>query len=356
MELQNFINNNDNYIELLKELKIKSIKYSNKKLIILKINRGNNYDYEKYPWIKYCRGVIIDTNKNKIVNLPPSNSIHINNINEITINDDFLIENLIDGTMINLFFHDDKWILSTRSNIGCNNKWGNNKSFLNLFNECNHNLDYEELDKEHCYTFVLQHNSIRNIVPIFINQIILVNEIDLNTLKNVKSLSKLSNILNINDFRYDFYGNLDNLEFYNKGITIKNTKTNDRYKWINPRYKYVFNLKGNYNHKYLEYDKIRKKHLLNEYLNYFPEDRLLFNEYNLFNKRLCEIIYRSYHLYFVKKEIELNEINYVIKPIIFELHNFYLKNKEYISKKIINDYLYNIPGKRMIFIMNRIIN
>ena len=102
MELQKFINENENYLDKFKELKLIFRKYSKLGLIIVKTNRKNKYDYEKYPWIKYCRGIIIDIEKNKIINIPPVNSIRIK-LNDIINNDDLIYENLIEGTMINMF-------------------------------------------------------------------------------------------------------------------------------------------------------------------------------------------------------------------------------------------------------------
>jgi hypothetical protein len=50
------------------------------------------------------------------------------------------LHNLVDGTMINLFNVNNEWLLSTRSNIGCTNKWSQGINFKEMFDECSKNL------------------------------------------------------------------------------------------------------------------------------------------------------------------------------------------------------------------------
>ena len=60
MELQNFIDENHDYITKFKENSLYIRKYSLLDLILVKAKKDINYDYEKIPWIRYCRGVIIN--------------------------------------------------------------------------------------------------------------------------------------------------------------------------------------------------------------------------------------------------------------------------------------------------------
>ena len=58
MELQTFINNNNDYLSLFKELNINFKKYSQLGLLILSYKYNFNYDFDKYPFIKWCKGAI----------------------------------------------------------------------------------------------------------------------------------------------------------------------------------------------------------------------------------------------------------------------------------------------------------
>ena len=350
MELQKFFDDNkDNLINKLKEYNLIYHKYSNLGLIIIKTKKDFKYDYDMNPWLQYCRGVIIDSDKNHIVNLPPSNSIKIE-LDHLDQYENLKYENLIEGTMINMFYHNNEWMISTRSNIGCNNKWDKCK-FNEMFYEISKDkLDYNELNKDHCYTFVLQHKKNKIISPIYENRIVLVNEINMKTFENIE-LSNLSNIDNTDRLSFDFLKNYnENLYYTIKGFTIKDG--NKRYKWINPNYEYVLKLKPNHNKKILNYVDLRQNGNLKEYLKFFPEDRYEFNKYSKIYYELTKIIYDQYISFFVKKEIEKKDIKYSLKPILYEIHSYYKKTGIKINMKLIKEYLHNMEGKRILFIIN----
>lgn len=108
MELQTIINNNPNYIEYFKNdgLTVKS--YSKYNLILIKYPYDMDIDVNSYK--KYCKGCIIDTSKNKIVFIPPIKSSLINNDGSNLPQNNFIVQELYDGTMINLFYHNDRSI------------------------------------------------------------------------------------------------------------------------------------------------------------------------------------------------------------------------------------------------------
>ena len=80
MELQQFINNNPNYIGIIKENNFKINKYRNLIFIknkynnIVNLNDLNNLIDDDY-WKMYCNGAIINTDLNKVICLPPVKSI-----------------------------------------------------------------------------------------------------------------------------------------------------------------------------------------------------------------------------------------------------------------------------------------
>ena len=58
--LQKFIDDNTNYIDLLKKYNLSFKKYDNLNLLLIKYKYNSKYDYDKYPWIRYCKGAIIN--------------------------------------------------------------------------------------------------------------------------------------------------------------------------------------------------------------------------------------------------------------------------------------------------------
>ena len=114
----------------------------------------------------------------------------------ILIENNVKINRMYDGTMVNVFYHNNEWILSTRSYIGAKNYWNKNskKSFKDMFNEC---FDkYDELNINNSYSFVLQHKDNSNITPVEENKVILVEEYNLD--------NGVPNKVNLNDNKYNF--------------------------------------------------------------------------------------------------------------------------------------------------------
>ena len=154
MELQNYINSHPNYISDFKKIGLKVNSFKKLKIISYPYDKQPEYNNKDDLWKYYCRGVVISSD-HKIICLPPIKSFELKNNNDIIpLNNEIIYEHLIDGTMINLFYTDNEWIISTRSEIGGYNKWTNKKSFKKMFDECSQ-LDYEILDKNMSYSFVM---------------------------------------------------------------------------------------------------------------------------------------------------------------------------------------------------------
>ena len=160
--------NSENFVKFFKENKIKYRKYSQEKCYVLKMSP----DDMKEPWHRYLRGLVYNYEEKKICVLPPIKACEINDMKEGE-----TYTELYDGTMINVFYNNDKWNLSSRSTIGCNNRWILNKTYKDLFEEtCN--IDYTTLNKNYSYSFVLRNKQNRNISLIDDDEIILVKIYD----------------------------------------------------------------------------------------------------------------------------------------------------------------------------------
>ena len=352
MELQTYIDNNEDYLSRFKEHKLYVRNYSKLGLAIIKAKRGQKYDYENEPWLTYCRGAIINTETNRLVCIPPRKAEMNDNLKKMIegYREDYIYEPLIDGTMINMFYHNDDWMIATRSNIGAKNSWDSHIPFNKMFLEVNGSDWFQELNKEYCYSFLLHHQKNRIISPIEENNIFLIENYHIheNSIEK-KELQEISNITNVFQLTKDMLNSYQVELFYSiKGFTIK-TQTK-RIKWINPNYKYVEALKMNHNNKYLKYIELRQQGLLSEYLQYFPEDNHLFNEYRDEFNRIKMKLYERYVSRFIRKEIQNKDIEYPLRPLIFELHKFYQTTGQKINIKVVSDYMHQLDGKKMLFI------
>lgn len=339
--IQNFLVQENDYKNSLKELgfKIKSFRKLN--IISTPYKKDIQSDFSNY-----CRGLVVNP-EGKIICVPPQKSIEVINIDDLEIeNNNFYFEELIDGTMINVFWYDNDWLISTRSEIGGYNKWNDKKSFKDLFNECL-NFDLNNLSKECSYSFVMRHIDNRNIAKIEKNELILVemydqllNRVDYDDYPNF--CKKVNRLNKVEEIKY----NLDN-SHYLKGYTLK--VDDKRYKIVNHNFEKIKEIKGNRNNLFLTYYDLRKNGKLKEYFTYFPENTTLFEEYRDKIHRFSNEVYSTYKDTFIYKKIEKKNIPYYLKPYLNDIHKIYLQNKEPITWNMIKDYIYNLDSERISF-------
>ena len=126
------------------------------------------------PDCNQCRGLVARISDNRAVCVPPPKSCNLEKIySSIEQWKNLSIEDFIDGSMINLFYSNG-WQISTRSSIGANCRWYGKKTFYEMFNEaCDINFDY--LEKNKFYTFVLLHPENIIVTKYYIPEIILVS-------------------------------------------------------------------------------------------------------------------------------------------------------------------------------------
>ena len=94
---------------------------------------------------------------------------------------DISVEEIVEGSMINLFWYDtiNDWELATRSQVGAKSKYNyeSKNSFRYMFLETMNdlNLDFNDFDKNFCYSFILQHPDNKRICNIKEKKLYLTN-------------------------------------------------------------------------------------------------------------------------------------------------------------------------------------
>lgn len=365
-EMSNFTDNMKELNSFMKDNGIIYRKYSKENSLIMK---DKNRDDHK-SWKKFCRGLIINPTDNSILAVPPVKSKECSKdefFNE-ELNDSLIIQELVEGTMINMYYHNNQWNYSTRSSIGLKNKWDNKKSFHEMLQDCD-KIQTDFMDKELNYSFVLRHINNRIVTPVYKNELILVEihkgSENVSLLKCREVVQKICETNGFKDLGFTFvkqfkttnYDDLDKLfhfenNYHLKGFTIKDFENNLRYKWINPSYKFVEDLKVNTNNKCMGYLSLRKNGNLKEYFKYFPEDRHSFDEYREKFRSIVDKLFVSYHRVFVHKNMERKEVDYALKPLLNELHKSYLNSKKPTTYNTVKEYFHNLPVKKIQFVMN----
>ena len=360
----------DNYI-IKKRNDFTIIKYNKKNLTIDNENS-----------VGLFRSVIM--NDDNIVVFAPQKSVNYNNFIAHNEFNNCYITEYVDGTMINIFYNNEKldengetkpgWECCTRSNIGakCRYNLDTQKTFYDMFLDAciEEKLDFNILNKECCYSFVLQHPDNKIVKHIEKPKLILTrvysfnseNEIfdvteeekniDIDTPRTLYNINK--NVSNWLDFTELCSG--ENLPFDEVGFVIYN-KEGVRTKIRNIAYEKVKRLKGNLQKMFLQYLTLRKSGQLRDFLRYFPEYK---DNFELYKQKLYKWTYKLFDHYvdtFILKKKRLKECPFEFKPILYYIQKEYLEmlkpNNKKITFKYLTGYVHDcIPPKKLMFCIN----
>ena len=348
MDLQNFIDSSKDYISSLKSDGFIIKTFSKYSLYLLKYPYDKEIDPTTYE--RYCRGALVHMDTKRVLFVPPVKA------SQTTFIESENIQELYDGTMINMFFHNNEWILTTRSDVGLKNKWGE-KSFKTLFEECGgNNLYNNQLNKDYTYSFVMQHVENRNVTEILMNRLILVEVRHNLELVDLQTIPKNENYMIAN------YLTKENLDYYNniltnnsfgtfgwKGFTIK--QNDKRFNVINPMFENVNKLKTNSTNPLYTFCELFKSSRLQEFIHYFPDNTKLFEKYKMLTNICIKELYDNYVDIKIKKCKLLHEAPFQLKPIVYDLHGIYLKQKQKITYNVVESYCKELSAEKLTFVL-----
>ena len=341
-QIQNIVNKYSKFLSV-KNYKNKKLFNYNKEIII-------SQGYNIYSGIGICRSIITN-NENKILMISPSKSIKY----DIFIKDypniyDLVVEQFIEGTMMNVFWDPqyESWEFSTKTNIGGNTTFFNEKTFRVLFEEVAEyaKLDLTQLDKNVCYSFVFQHPENRivskfNQINLFLIEAYKITNDAIEVL-DTRELLKTEAFNNTKVFcpmiydsnnsyeeLYNFYTN-KSLHYTLMGVVIRDKSTNLRTKIRNPCYEMVRRLRGNNPKLQYHYYSLLKENMIHLFLTYYPEYKDDFISFENKDKIFNETLYKNYVSCYIKKEKQLNEYPKNYKTHMYKLHQIY---KDFLQSK-----------------------
>lgn len=325
---------------------------------------------------------------NKLISFSPPKSLKYSNFCDKypTITEDIVIEEFIEGTMINVYYNHiiKEWEIATRNNIGADNYYYNEVtfSFRELFySTCYHiGLCLETaLNKNYCYSFVFQHPynylvGIHECPKLYLIDVYEIEYVsDTDAVIHVKNrteiaeqlsinydihmplsmvgMSNYSNIIesmtNTNNYKYK----MNNLR-YNilMGWVIKNKITGERTKIRNPDYEYLHRLRGNNPHFLYQYLFLRQQPAdgVKQLLHYFPERTSEVLHYKTVLHTFTHNLFDWYVQVNIVKSILLKDVPYCYKQHVYKLHGNYLSGKTNdsnikITRKYVIDYVNDLP-------------
>jgi hypothetical protein len=333
-----------------------------------------------------CRSVIINNN-NKVVGIAPPKSIpchdFIKKYDEKT--ETIVAEEFIEGTMINVFWDNSiglngAWEISTRNTVGATSsfyKGPKSQTFRDMFLEAlkETNLLLDNLEKEFCYSFVLQHPSNRIVVPFKKPQLYLVavysifNETDNIYVKvhNSQDFRDVFHALNTSIrfpgiYKFDNYSDL--IEKYGSmntsydilGVVLYNRTTGERAKIRNPVYEQVRNLRGNQPKLQYQYLSLRKEGKVGDFLKFYPENKKNFSIYRDQVHLFTDTLFKNYISCYIKKEKPLILFSDQYRTHMFNLHQKYLnelrEKKQIINSIVVQKYVNEMQSSLLMYCLN----
>jgi hypothetical protein len=122
---------------------------------------------------KFSRSLVIDTNTWKIISYTCQNPILNGDAQQIILNNSnipFEYYRCYEGSLLSMFYHNDKWYLSSRRCLDASESLWNNVSHRDMFLEvlAKDNMDWDtfclKLDKTRNYYWILIHHNLKNVV------------------------------------------------------------------------------------------------------------------------------------------------------------------------------------------------
>lgn len=375
--------------------KIKT-KYYNKNNVQYKIL---NYDNELLCFDDYIsslyRSLIVSFPENKILSFSPQKSLEKDKFIEKypKIDENIIVNEIIEGTMINLFYdcRIEKWEISTKSAIGgiyfyyrnhYEEKIIKQKTFYEMFLDAFRIEDdrglndmqlLNDLPKNMCYSFVLQHPDNHIVHSIKEPKVYLVGVYEINNSNEVKHIPinvfdkwKIFQNYAINFPTYFSFDTYDDIHkhFTNiqndsscMGAMIINANTGERTKIENEIYNEMKLLRGNNPNLEYQYLCLRRINKIKNFLNYFPQYKNVFYGFYYKYNNFVTNVHQSYVSYYVKKENQKISKKYF--PHIYKIHHeLYLPSlqdeneKLIIRRKIVEDYFKNLEPREMLYHLN----
>jgi len=287
-------------------------------------------------------------------------------------NNNLLVEELVEGTMINVFYHKPNgqeegadWDLATKSCVGGNivfhslaNHPNNEptqeptnepkKTFRRMFLECMNEagLEFDALQKDCCYSFVMQHpnNHIVRQIRAPTLYLIAAYKIDNENLVveeqcrdehlariNAYAMTSVRLPLQFTDVELsvlqDIYTSV-NAPYDFPGLVCRERSTGVRFKFRNPNYERIKNMPGSEAKLQFKFLSLRQQGKVNDHLNLYPEHSEAFEKVQTELHAYATQLFDTYIGYYVKRDRPFPS---EFKMHMFHLHRLYKETNERIT-------------------------
>jgi hypothetical protein len=329
---------------------------SNRLAIFLNYTENTN---NLEPLERECRSVILDRTTLQVISysmdeLYTEHQELLDKVLQKTVK--YTINECIEGTLLAVYYFNDKWYVSTRRCLDSDKSlWLSKKSHYDMMLECVAPNFMDVLNKEYNYYFVLQHhenkgvvdysgrfgNEYKNLVLLCVRDKKTHEEvvIDTTTLTSVgvKFPNEYQDLLLL-----EKEGNLENImdKVEYEGLLVK-ILDEDRVKYLRlptPRYKKKCAILPNAQNKYVAYVKLYQNKTLKEHIELFPDAGKMKHPTKQFEYDTVGVIDASFGV--IVKEL------YNLFRLLYDLKFGQQKNKELYNllPSSYHDVLYHIKG------------
>lgn len=340
-------------------LSLKKVETQKNKYSIISYHRKFLSSDEKIFNEGLLRSVILDDD-NKIISFSPPKSVSFETFFNLYPNKTNVIvaEEFIEGTMINLFWDSkiSEWEISTRHSVGGEVGFYTSpsllkKTFRTMFYEAveeNH-LDFNNLNKEYSYSFVLQHPENRIVLSIKKPQLYLVSAYHILNDEEIISInsSEYQSIVNHSNVKipqvYETWENYEDLinryaglntDYNIQGFLLKNIETGLRTKERNPNYEVVRKLRGNQAKLQYQYLILIKSKDVTNFLKYYQEYKKDFFLFRKLLRQFTHALYKNYISCYICKEKPLLEYSNQYRTHMYYIHEIYKNELKQLGQKI----------------------
>jgi len=328
------------------------------------------------------RSVILNKNGDLVCFSPPKSiqtDTFIKNYPEI--GPDIVAREFVEGTMINVFWDPSVgltggWEIATRNTIGATSKFfksANSKTFRDMFLEAaqKNNLILECLNRNYCYSFVLQHPENRIVVPFSEPQLYLVAmyfiyrekfQVAVQPLEDIAPFFTNTTIKFPRVYEEKTYSELIdkyasmNTDYNTLGFVLINKLTDERAKIRNPVYEQVRQLRGNQPKMQFQYLCLRKEGKVKDFLKFYPENKKDFSNFRDQVHLFTDTLLTNYISCYIKKEKPLKEFPEQFRTHMFKIHKMYMEDlkekKMYVNNTVVINYVNDIAPAKLMYSLN----
>jgi hypothetical protein len=337
------------------------------------------------PTYGLCRSVILNSTNNVVGFAPPKSIPSDSFIKMYPDKSEHLVaQEFIEGTMINAFWDPSvgltgSWEISTRNTVGATSsffKGANQKTFRTMFLEAMTaiNLSLDSLNKDLCYSFVLQHPDNRIVVPFKNPDLYLVAVYHIKIVDgNWTALSyPMSDLKNYNwgpaaikfpqEYTWNTYTELIekyasmNTSYSVMGVVVYNNLTGERMKIRNPVYEQVRSLRGNQPKLQYQYLSLRKEGKVADFLKFYPENKKEFSTFRDQVHLFTSTLFANYIACYVKKEKPLKEFSDQYRTHMFNIHKIFMddlrEKKMFVTNTTVINYVNNLHPSLLMYCLN----